>query len=112
MKRARKQEKFLKIRLGRLIRDIERKQELIPVGLKREALEMALNKAKQIHQQQRGDSDYCYSWHCPEVECIGKGKAHKTYEFGVKVSVTTNVNPAPGGHFICHTKALPGRPYD
>jgi hypothetical protein len=27
--------------------------------------------------------------HAPEVECIGKGKAHRPYEFGVKVSVAT-----------------------
>ena len=27
-----------------------------------------------------------YSLHAPEVECIGKGKAHRGYEFGVKVS--------------------------
>jgi IS5 family transposase len=27
-----------------------------------------------------------YSLHAPEVECIGKGKAHRPYEFGVKVS--------------------------
>ncbi|MBY5342524.1 hypothetical protein E0H35_18385 [Rhizobium leguminosarum bv. viciae] len=25
-----------------------------------------------------------FSPHAPEVECIGKGKAHKPYEFGVK----------------------------
>ena len=29
------------------------------------------------------------SLHAPEVECIGKGKAHRPYEFGVKVSVAT-----------------------
>jgi IS5 family transposase len=28
-----------------------------------------------------------FSLHAPEVECIGKGKAHQPYEFGVKVSV-------------------------
>lgn len=28
-----------------------------------------------------------YALHPPEVECIGKGKACKPYEFGVKVSV-------------------------
>jgi len=56
--------------------------------------------------------NYLYAWHAPEVECIGKGKAHKPYEFGVKVSFMTNVNSAPGGHFILHAKALPGRPYD
>jgi transposase, IS5 family len=30
-----------------------------------------------------------YSLHAPEVECIGNGKAHKPYKFGVKVSVAT-----------------------
>ena len=30
-----------------------------------------------------------YSWYAPETECIGRGKTHKPYEFGVKVSVTT-----------------------
>jgi hypothetical protein len=32
-----------------------------------------------------------YSLHAPEVECIGKGKAHRPYEFGVKVSVATTI---------------------
>jgi hypothetical protein len=35
-------------------------------------------------QRQRGPK--VYSLHAPEVECIGKGKAHRPYEFGVKVS--------------------------
>jgi IS5 family transposase len=30
-----------------------------------------------------------YSIHAPEVECISKGKAHKRYEFGCKVSLAT-----------------------
>ena len=34
------------------------------------------------------------------------------YEFGCKVSLTTNVNAAPAGHFVLHTAALHGRPYD
>jgi len=32
-----------------------------------------------------------YSLHAPEVECIGKGKAHRRYEFGVKVSIATTL---------------------
>ena len=48
----------------------------------------------------------------PEVECIGKGKAHKPYEFGVKVSLATTVTPSKGGQFIVHAKSLPGNPYD
>ena len=53
-----------------------------------------------------------YSLHAPEVECIGKGKAHAPYEFGVKVSIATTLKRAKGGQFAIHAKALPGNPYD
>ena len=46
------------------------------------------------------------------MECIGKGKAHRPYEFGVKVSVATTLSRAKGGQFVAHVKALPGNPYD
>jgi len=110
MKRARNVENKLNIRLGRIIRDIERKlsgdTDLQTIFFD------SLAKAKRIHTQKKTDSDKLYSWHAPEVECISKGKAHKPYEFGCKVSITTNVNPAPAGHFVLHAKALHGRPYD
>jgi IS5 family transposase len=61
-------------------------------------------------QRQRGPK--VYSLHAPEVECIGKGKAHRPYEFGVKVSVATTLAHARGGQFVTHVKALPGNPYD
>ena len=41
-----------------------------------------------------------------------KGKAHKPYEFGVKVSVATPLQRCRGGQFVAHVKALPGNPYD
>jgi hypothetical protein len=41
-----------------------------------------------------------------------KGKAHRPYEFGVKVSVATTLAHARGGQFVTHVKALPGNPYD
>lgn len=53
-----------------------------------------------------------YSFHAPEVECIGKGKARAPYEFGVKISIVTTNASAPGGQFVLHTAALPGNPYD
>ena len=53
-----------------------------------------------------------YSFHAPEVECIGKGKASAPYEFGVKASIVTSNARAPGGQFVLHAKALPGNPYD
>ena len=69
--------------------------------------------AGRVHAQQRGQrGPKVYSLHAPEVECIGKGKAHKPYEFGVKVSVATTVAPSRGGQFVLAAKALPGNPYD
>ena len=41
-----------------------------------------------------------------------RGKAHKPYEFGVKVSITTTNRRCKGGQFVLHAKALPGNPYD
>ena len=103
--------KFLRTRLGRLIRDIRRKIEDRPDLLP--AFERALVRASKIKRQFRGQrGPKIYSWHAPEVECIGKGKAHKPYEFGVKVSLTTTNKRCKGGQFILHAKALPGSPYD
>ncbi len=66
-----------------------------------------------MHTQERGQRGRkVYSLHAAEVECIGKGKAHKPYEFGIKVSVATPVAPSPGGQFVLAEKALPGTPYD
>ncbi len=110
-KRMNKQIKFLRTRLGRVIRDIRRK---IDADAERQvAFAGALSKASQIRRQkprQRGWK--LYSWHAPETECIGKGKARTPYEFGVKVSLTTTNKRCKGSQFILHAKALPGNPYD
>jgi len=108
-KRMNKQINFLRSRLGRLIRDITRKTENDQAL--REAFASLLTKVRQVRgQRQRGWK--LYSWHAPEVECIGKGKAAKPYEFGVKVSLATTNKRCKGGQFILHAKALPGNPYD
>src|SRR6185295_11742364 len=72
-KRARRELKFLRTRLGRIIRDIRRKIEGDP------ALEdrfgPLLDLAHRVrHQEQRQRGPKVYSLHAPEVECIGKGK--------------------------------------
>ena len=36
----------------------------------------------------RGDSDKIYSLHKPDMKCYSKGKEHKKFEFGSKVSLT------------------------
>ncbi len=110
-KRMNRQIKFLRTRLGRLIRDIRRRTDG-DEGLE-EAFAVALSRASQIRgQKQRQRGWKLYSWHAPETECIGKGKPHKPYEFGVKVSLTTTNQRCKGGQFILHAKALPGNPYD
>src|SRR6202166_1756236 len=103
--------RLLRTRLGRIIRDIRRKiadQTEVEV-----AFEWPLSRAAQIRsQQQRQRGWKLYSFHAPEVECIGKGKASAPYEFGVKASIVTTNARAPGGQFVLHAKALPGNPYD
>ena len=109
--RHRKQLRLLRSRLGRIIRDIGRKiagQEALE-----EVFSWPLARAAQIRsQQQRQRGWKLYSFHAPEVECIGKGKARAPYEFGVKVSIVTTNARAPGGQFVLQAKALPGNPYD
>ena len=63
-------------------------------------------------QKKREPSPKVYALHAPEVECIAKGKPHKPYEFGVKVSVAATLKRCKGVQFAIHAKALAGRPYD
>jgi transposase, IS5 family len=112
-KRANRALKKLKTYLGRIIRDIGRKLGGNADLLGGIVLEGMLARARRVLEQkqhQRGPK--VYSLHAPEVECIGKGKAHRPYEFGVKVSVATTLAHAKGGQFVTHVKALPGNPYD
>jgi len=72
-----------------------------------------LNLSGRVLEQERHQRGAkVYSLHAPEVECIGKGKPHRPYEFGVKVSVATTLKRSKGGQFALHAKALPGNPYD
>ena len=108
--RAAAQSRKLRSYLGRIIRDIERKirpDEPTPARITR-----LLQVATRIHTQPRnraaGDPPKLYSVHAPEVECIAKGKAHKQYEFGVKVGIVSTSRES----FVLAAKSLPGNPYD
>ena len=91
-KRANRALKTLRTYLGRVIRDIGRKIEGNVDLLEAIAFGRMLTLARRVRdQQQRQRGPKVYSLHAPEVECIGKGKAHKPYEFGVKVSVATTL---------------------
>ena len=110
-KRANRALKSLRTYLGRVIRDIRRK--IAGNESKQAVFARMLSLAHAVrHQQPRQRGKKIYSLHAPEVECIGKGKPHKPYEFGVKVSIATTLNHSKGGQFIAHAKALPGNPYD
>lgn len=110
-KRANKALRTLRTYLGRTIRDIRRQigddEKLRSIFL------WPLHQASTVlEQRQRQRGRKIYSLHAPEVECIGKGKAHRPYEFGVKVSVATTLKRSKGGQFALHAKAMPGNPYD
>ena len=97
--------RLLRSRLGRIIRDIGRK---IAGNTDLEAIfTWLLTRAAQIRgQQQRQRGWKLYSFHAPEVECIGKGNASAPYEFGVKTSIVTTNARAPGGQFgVAHQDA-------
>jgi IS5 family transposase len=78
--------KKLRTYLGRVILDIGRKIEG-DSGLEAAFAQLLLLARRVREQQQRQRGPKVYSLHAPEAECIGKGKAHRPYEFGVKVSV-------------------------
>jgi IS5 family transposase len=110
-KRARRALKFLRTRVGRVIRDIRRKIAGQPTLEARFAdlLGLPVRVRFQDHRQ-RGPK--VYALRAPEVECIGKGKARAPYEFGCKVSVATPATKPKGGQFVLHAKALHGNPFD
>ncbi len=110
-KRANRALKTIRTYLGRVTRDIVRKIEGdAELGSAFAHPLMLAHRVRDQRQRQRGRK--VYSLHAPEVECIGKGRAHRPYEFGVKVSLATTLHRSKGGQFIAHAKALPANPYD
>jgi transposase, IS5 family len=104
MKRARKETKKLKNYLGRITRELRRKAgESLPP-----ALDELLCLSERLLGQQKKDKNKLYSCHAPEVECIAKGKAHKRYEFGCKVSVASTSRD----NWVVGIQAHHGNPYD
>lgn len=103
MKRAKKERRKLKTYLGRTIRDIKRKVELPDAPLVN-----LLSTAEKVLNQQRTDKNKIYSLWAPEAECISKGKSHKKYEFGCKVSIATTCKDP----WVVAINAAHGNPYD
>jgi transposase, IS5 family len=116
-KTRKKIQKHLKILLGRLIRICEREISKRALELSAKQQE-AFSKIKKIHAQSilnriekekyKESNKVLYSFHAPEVECIGKGKLNKPYEFGNKVSIAVSGR----GNFVLSAKSFHGNPYD
>lgn len=79
--KARRADRKVKTIAGRLVRELER--NLLTDTTYQKELELF----KKVLSQQKEDKNKIYSLHEPEVECISKGKEHKKYEFGNKVSL-------------------------
>ncbi|WP_342271206.1 hypothetical protein [Candidatus Tisiphia endosymbiont of Parasteatoda lunata] len=109
--------KHLKTLLGRLVRICEREIKNQKLNLSIRDQEV-LKKVKQIHSQSvlkreekkqyKEQNKILYSFHAPEVECIGKGKRNKPYEFGNKVAVVVSGRR----NFVLSAKSFHNNPYD
>jgi transposase, IS5 family len=71
-------------------------------------LMMWLQRAERVRTQKTHDKNKLYALHAPEVECIGKGKARKPYEFGVKAAVVISHQTG----LMVGARSFPGNPYD
>ena len=109
-KRLRRAVKRQRTILGIVIREIQRKlstvSTAVPSALSR--LNTLLERAERIRTQQPKDKNKLYALHAPEVECIGKGKARKPYEFGVKTSIAVTHKSG----LMVGARTFPGNPYD
>jgi IS5 family transposase len=99
--------KKLKVRLGRLYREILRKSEEKAINLNLDA-RILLEQCQRLYNQKRNSKNKLYSFHEPQTVCISKGKAHKRYEFGNKSTFITTAKEC----FIIHADAHKGNPYD
>jgi IS5 family transposase len=109
MKRVIKRQRTI---LGVVLREVARKLNL-PENLSSNSkalndLQMWIERAERIRTQQRHDKNKLYALHAPEVECIGKGKARKPYEFGVKVSLAVTHKSG----LMVGARSFTGNPFD
>lgn len=103
-KEGRKAVSKIKTIAGRLLREIKRL--LSPEILEQYAEK--ISNMEHILKQKINDKNKIYSIHAPETACIAKGKEHKKYEFGSKVSI---LRTSKNG-IIVGARSFAGNPYD
>jgi IS5 family transposase len=101
-KKANKAARKLKTIAGRLVRDLDRK--LPDDALDRYASDFEI--FERVLNQKRNSPNKIYSIHEPEVYCIGKGKAHRKYEFGAKASIAVTKNGGIIVGAVSHSKNI------
>lgn len=70
----------------RLVRELQRKLSTVPSVIKR------MTFFEEVLKRQAEGKNKIYSLHEPEVKCHSKGKIHKKYEYGNKVSIASTLN--------------------
>lgn len=109
--------KKLKTLFGRLIRIFERKTQSRSKFFSSDQISK-IEKIRMIYNQSclsgsekkkyKEDNKVLYSFHAPEALCIGKGKLHKPYEFGNKVSIAVSGR----NNFVLSAKSFQENIYD
>ena len=98
--------------LGIVMREVQRKRQAPDFAAHSatvlSALAMWMERAERIRTQRTKDKNKLYALHAPEVECIGKGKARKPYEFGVKSAIVVSHKRG----LMMGARTFPGNPYD
>lgn len=103
MKRAAREKKKLRTITGRVHRELKSWLE----GKDDPRVGWLVERVEAILKQEKTDKNKIYSLH-EDVDCIAKGKAHKKYEFGSKVSLVVTHKEG----LVLSSRALSGNPYD
>ena len=108
-KRIRSALKKLSTRVGRVMRELQRQLTQL-TELSQMAARDLIEQAVTLRAQAKNPKlkDKLYALHEPEVDCISKAKAHKRYEFGVKVGIVCTQQEG----FVIGMRSYPGNPYD
>lgn len=103
-KQANQAQRRIKTIAGILLREINRKLQDTDKEVHKRILELITK----VLSQTRHSKDKIYSLHEPQVACIAKGKSHKPYEFGSKISFST----LPKSNVIVDVSHFLGNPHD
>lgn len=103
-KQANQAQRRIKTIAGILFREVSRKLH----DTDKQPYKTTLGLIEKLLSQTRHSKDKIYSLHEPQVACIAKGKSHKHYEFGSKISFST----LPYSNVVVNVSHFLGNPHD